>query len=71
MRDLIEFYLDHPEERARLAEDGRRSVIARHTFAHRVDAILAAVEPLLVARGRLAGPLDEAGERSGPEHRAQ
>jgi len=69
LRDLIEFYLDHPEERARLAEDGRRSIIARHTFGHRVDAILAAVEPLLAAHGRSTGPPSDATEASGSEHR--
>lgn len=47
--DRIEYYLARPGERAALAETGRRAVLARHTFGHRVDAILVAVEPLLAA----------------------
>lgn len=46
--DRIEYYLARPGERAALADKGRRAVLARHTFGHRVDAILEAVEPLLV-----------------------
>jgi len=47
--DRIDYYLAHPDERAALAETGRRAVQTRHTFGHRVDAIIDAVEPLLIA----------------------
>lgn len=49
--DRVEYYLAHPDERKGLAEKGRRAVLARHTFAARVDAILRAVAPRLAARG--------------------
>jgi glycosyltransferase involved in cell wall biosynthesis len=44
---IIEHYLAHPEERRERAERGRSAVLARHTFAHRVDAIIAALGGLL------------------------
>ncbi len=37
---LIDYYLRHPEERARIAAAGRREVLAKHTPVHRVEAIL-------------------------------
>ena len=39
-------YLDHPDERRKLAARGRAAVLARHTFAHRVDTIIAEVARL-------------------------
>jgi len=52
--ELVEHYLAHPDERTTLATRGREAVLARHTFAHRVDALIAAVEPLLLDRDRAA-----------------
>ncbi len=40
LTDLIEHYLDHPEEREEIAEQGRREVLARHTYDHRAGQIL-------------------------------
>ncbi len=40
---LIDHYLRHPEERQRVAEAGRREVLARHTPVQRVQAILRTV----------------------------
>ena len=40
LRDLVERYLDDPERRRREAAVGRATVLARHTFAHRVTTIL-------------------------------
>jgi hypothetical protein len=40
---IIDHYLAHPEERRERAERGRAAVLERHRFAHRVDAIIAAV----------------------------
>jgi spore maturation protein CgeB len=51
LEGLVESYLADPDERRRRADRGRAAVLARHTFAHRVDAIIAATEPLLRARG--------------------
>jgi Glycosyl transferases group 1 len=43
---LIDQYLADPDERADRAEKGRRAVLARHTFGHRVDSIIRGVEAL-------------------------
>lgn len=53
--DRVEHFLDHPEERNALAAKGRSAVLARHTFGHRVDAIIEAVEPRLAARFQRPG----------------
>jgi spore maturation protein CgeB len=37
---LVRHYLDHPEERARIAETGRRHALEHHTYAHRVKLLL-------------------------------
>jgi spore maturation protein CgeB len=44
---LVERWLADPDGRRDRAERGRQAVLGRHTFAHRVAAILAAVEPRL------------------------
>ncbi len=36
---VIEYYLENEEERARIAEEGYKEAIARHTFAQRVESI--------------------------------
>jgi O-antigen biosynthesis protein len=43
---LVEHYLDDPVARADRVERGRRAVLDRHTFSHRVDEILRLVERL-------------------------
>ena len=43
---LVDRYLDDPDERRQLAARGRAAVLARHTFAHRVDTIIAEVTRL-------------------------
>jgi spore maturation protein CgeB len=43
---LVDRYLDDPDERRRLAARGRAAVIAHHTFADRVDSIIAEVTRL-------------------------
>jgi hypothetical protein len=43
---LIDHYLADPDDRADRAAMGRRAVLARHTFGHRVDAIIRGVEAL-------------------------
>jgi GT2 family glycosyltransferase len=43
---LVERYLDDPAARADRVERGRRAVLDRHTFSHRVDEILRLVERL-------------------------
>lgn len=41
IEDLIAYYLDHEEEREEIAHNGYLEVHAKHTFAHRVETILA------------------------------
>ena len=43
----VDHYLAHPDGRAEQAARGRTAVLARHTFENRIDAIIAAVAPLL------------------------
>jgi GT2 family glycosyltransferase len=43
---LVDRYLADPAARAERAERGRRAVLERHTFSHRVDEILRLVERL-------------------------
>jgi spore maturation protein CgeB len=38
--ELIRYYLDHPEERGRIAQAGRRHALEHHTYAHRVRLLL-------------------------------
>ncbi len=57
---VIEYYLEHEEERARIAEAGHREVMARHTVAHRVAQVL---ETLKANDLRLTAPV-RAGDRS-------
>ncbi|TMD30802.1 MAG: glycosyltransferase, partial [Chloroflexi bacterium] len=61
----IERYLADPRERRALAERGRRAVLERHTFEHRVRAILAAIEPLLERRPMAVTPTDVTGAAAG------
>jgi spore maturation protein CgeB len=38
--ERVRHYLDHPEERKRIAETGRRHALEHHTYAHRVRLLL-------------------------------
>ncbi|HEU5303772.1 MAG TPA: glycosyltransferase, partial [Gemmatimonadales bacterium] len=38
--ELVRHYLDHPEERSKIAETGRRHALEHHTYAHRVKLLL-------------------------------
>jgi O-antigen biosynthesis protein len=44
LQELIDRFLEDPQERRRRAELGREVVLGQHTFAHRVDELLATVE---------------------------
>ncbi len=57
MRELIRALLDHPEVARGLAERGRRTVLARHTCAHRVDELLGIVRRLQRGRHPVAGEI--------------
>lgn len=38
--ELVRHYLDRPEERRKIAEEGRRHALEHHTYAHRVRLLL-------------------------------
>jgi Glycosyl transferase family 2/Glycosyl transferases group 1 len=52
LRASVERLLADPAERAERAARGRELVLARHTFRHRVDALLASIAPLKTASAR-------------------
>jgi len=43
LRELAEYYLEHPAERAEIAERALRRALREHTFDHRLDGILRVV----------------------------
>ena len=38
--EQVRYYLDHPDERRRIADTGRRHALEHHTYAHRVRLLL-------------------------------
>ena len=40
LREQIDYFLAHPEDRARIAAAARSRVLAEHTYAHRAQAML-------------------------------
>lgn len=48
--EVVDHYLHHPDERRRIAESGRREVLSRHTYAHRLEHVLRTVFGDLHAR---------------------
>ena len=46
LREKIDFYLAHADLRKELAEKGKRIVLDRHTFRHRVNKILSVIKSL-------------------------
>jgi spore maturation protein CgeB len=57
LRALVTRYLALPDLRRTMADRARTAVLARHTFDHRVDDLLAVITPMLEARrdGAAAG----------------
>jgi glycosyltransferase involved in cell wall biosynthesis len=49
LRAKVEHFIAHPGERAERGAAGRRLVLARHTFAHRVEALMAHADAALAA----------------------
>jgi spore maturation protein CgeB len=41
--DLVKYYLERPQERKTIAEQGRREVLEKHTYRHRIREILSIV----------------------------
>ena len=59
LRASVERYLAEPELRRAMSERGREAVLARHTFAHRAETLVAAARPLWERR-----PAEMAEERA-------
>lgn len=63
LREMIDHYVEHPDEGQAIREAGRAHVLANHTFAVRLDQIVAD----LLHRGMLpASPLERVAGREGP-----
>jgi spore maturation protein CgeB len=43
IRPLVDYYLAHPDERARLSQRGRARVLSEHTYHHRMQTLLRAL----------------------------
>ncbi len=43
LRELLNYYLERPEECHKIAEKGRSTVLKKHTFRHRIEEILEVV----------------------------
>jgi len=62
LRELIRYYLDRPEERARMAARARQRLLTEHTYEHRMTRVLAQVfgegagQGLPSSSGALEGP---------------
>ncbi|MCF8720702.1 glycosyltransferase family protein [Nitrospina gracilis] len=48
--DTVRHYLDHPDEAERIAEAGRREVLARHTYDHRAETLVDRVKEWVKTR---------------------
>ncbi|GJQ60336.1 MAG: hypothetical protein SCALA701_31370 [Candidatus Scalindua sp.] len=43
VKDLVEYYLTHHQEREEIAQKGYREVVGKHTYVHRVEELLKAI----------------------------
>jgi len=43
LKEIIEYYLKHPDEAKTIAEKGRKEAVEKHTFSHRTKEILSRV----------------------------
>jgi len=44
LKELIHYYLEHPDEARKIAQQGRRNVLENHTFRHRIDEMLGIIK---------------------------
>lgn len=44
LREILSYYLEHPDEARKIAQQGRDTVIKKHTFRHRVDEMLRIIQ---------------------------
>jgi spore maturation protein CgeB len=43
LKSKIAYYLEHPEERSRMAQNARKKALAHHTYQHRMEELLSVV----------------------------
>lgn len=46
VKELIKYYLNHPQERKEIAQKGHSEVLEKHTYAHRINELLKAIGKL-------------------------
>lgn len=46
VKELVKYYLNHPQERKKIARNGHREVLEKHTYAHRIKELLQAIGKL-------------------------
>jgi hypothetical protein len=72
--EKVAYYLEHEEEREAIAAAGRAEALARHTYRHRMERLLAEVEARLsrtvVAAGAVGSGPANAGEPTSPRRPA-
>jgi O-antigen biosynthesis protein len=66
LEEKLARYLDDPEARREVAERGRKAVLDRHTFTHRVSRILELARPLLDEHGARIVESDRPGQPDDP-----
>ena len=59
--ETIRYYIEHPEERERIAAAGRKEVLARHTYEHRARFLLEMLDAHFRRTGEGASPAQPAG----------
>ncbi len=62
--ETIRYYLDHPEERERIAERGRQEVLERHTYVHRAKYLVSFLEEYFEKNPEALKAEDDAKPRS-------
>ncbi|PIR01012.1 MAG: hypothetical protein COV66_04085 [Nitrospinae bacterium CG11_big_fil_rev_8_21_14_0_20_45_15] len=50
LTDTVRYYLDHPEERNKIAEQGRAEVLAKHTYDHRMIQMICILDDFFQAQ---------------------
>ncbi len=46
VKEMVKYYLNHPQERQKIAQKGHREVLDKHTYVHRIKELLKAIGKL-------------------------
>jgi spore maturation protein CgeB len=44
VKELVKYYLSHPQERKEIAQKGHSEVLRNHTYTHRIKELLRAID---------------------------